>query len=372
MTETQGKGVLVLITGTGRSGTSTISGSLHHLGLHVPGPHLGANESNPKGFYESKWAVKFHKQLASAAGIHDMDSRPTALGRVQSAISPEVRKQLVEFLGEHAAEHSQVVVKDPRSVWVQRLWKDAAAEVGLDIRYLSMLRHPAEVVGSRSTYYANPDDADQRRRYETFNVARWINNSLISERETRGEIRTFVGYGELLEDWRPVLARVRDELGLTYNSDLAPGTTHPVDDFIDPSLRRHKVGWDDLEVPGELQQIAQSVWDEMMILRDAAGADQAASERLDSLGLHYSRLFLEAAAISHDATEEAAANARLQGERAALKRKAAAPDAPATPAKPTKSAGPKPPDERPVGQVGARELIRIIGRRAARKVRLAR
>jgi hypothetical protein len=361
--ETHGKGVLVLITGTGRSGTSTISGSLHHLGLHVPGPHLGANESNPKGFYESKWAVKFHKQLATAAGINDMDSRPTALGRVQTAITPEAREQLAEFLGEHAAQHSQVVVKDPRSVWAQRLWKEAAAEVGLDIRYLSMLRHPAEVVGSRTTYYAKPDDAEQRRRYETFNVARWVNNSIISERETRGEIRTFVGYGELLEDWRPVLARVRDELGLTFNTDLAPGTPHPVDDFIDPSLRRHKVEWDDLEVPGELQALAQSVWDEMMILRESAGVDPAASERLDSLGLRYSRLFLDAAAISHDATEEATARARRQGERAALKRKAA---------KPAKPAAPKSPDDRPVGQVGGRELIRIIGRRAARKVGFAR
>jgi hypothetical protein len=56
-------GVLVLITGTGRSGTSTMSGTLHHLGLHVPGPYLGSNESNPKGFFESRWAVRFHKRL---------------------------------------------------------------------------------------------------------------------------------------------------------------------------------------------------------------------------------------------------------------------------------------------------------------------
>jgi hypothetical protein len=363
VSEPQGKGVLVLVTGTGRSGTSTIAGSLHHLGLHVPGPHLGANESNPKGFYESKWAVRFHKNIATAAGIHDMDSRPTALSRAQAAITPEIRDQLVEFLGEHAAQHTQVVVKDPRSVWVQRLWKEAAEEVGLGIRYLSMLRHPAEVVGSRSTYYANPDDAEKRRRYEIFNVARWVNNSLISERETRGEIRTFVGYGEMLEDWRPVLARVRDELGLKYNSDLAPGTSHPVDEFIDPSLRRHKVGWDDLEVPGELQQIAQSVWDEMMVLREAGGADPASSQRLDSLADHYSRLFRDAAAISHDATEEAAANARTQGEREALKRMSA---------KSAPPAGTRSLEDRPVGQVGGRDLIRVIGQRAARKVRPAR
>jgi hypothetical protein len=53
------------------------------------------------------------------------------------------------------------------------------------MRYITMLRHPAETVGSRTTYYAALDAASQHR-YALLNVARWVNNSLISERETRG------------------------------------------------------------------------------------------------------------------------------------------------------------------------------------------
>ena len=67
---------LVLITGTGRSGTSTIAGTLHHLGLHVPGPHLGANESNPKGFFESSWAVAFHKRIPARQGSTSSTAGP--------------------------------------------------------------------------------------------------------------------------------------------------------------------------------------------------------------------------------------------------------------------------------------------------------
>src|SRR4051794_7946109 len=200
-------GLLVLVTGTGRSGTSTIAGTLHHLGLSVPGPLLGANESNPRGFFESRWATKFHTGLAESAKINPFDSRPWAFDRAQAAITPRMRRRLVQFLAEHAGQ-PQVVIKDPRSVWTQALWKEAAAEVGLDIRYISMLRHPAEVVGSRTTYYARGDEG-KLREYATFNVARWMNSSLISERETRGDRRSFVQYTELLEDWRPVLARVR-------------------------------------------------------------------------------------------------------------------------------------------------------------------
>ena len=351
---------LVLITGTGRSGTSTMSGTLHHLGLYVPGPYLGANPSNPKGFFESKWAIEFHKNIARQAGIDDFDSRPAAFERAQAAVTPEIRARLVQFLREQSAGHDQVVVKDPRSVWVQALWKDAATEAGLGIRYISMLRHPAEVVGSRSAYYAKKADEDRRRAYEVISVARWVNSSLISERETRGEPRSFVGYVELLEDWRPVLARVRDELSLTFATDLDAGERHAVDDFIDPDLRRLRVTWDDLEVPRDLREVAQEVWDALESLRDAGGTDPEVSARLDALADDYRRVLAQAVAMSHDAIAEARAEGQEKGARearAALRSERA---------HKRTAAGPQ---NRRIGDVGGRDLLREAARRAWRRVR---
>lgn len=82
-------GVLVLVTGNGRSGTSTMSGLLHHLGLSVPGPYVGANDSNPKGFFESRWSVRFHNSLISDAGVNIFDSRPEAFDRIQAKVTLE-------------------------------------------------------------------------------------------------------------------------------------------------------------------------------------------------------------------------------------------------------------------------------------------
>ena len=353
-------GVLVLITGTGRSGTSTIAGSLYHLGLHVPGPYLGANESNPKGFFESRWAIKFHKQITSAARIGDFDSRPDALERAHHAVTPEMRERLVTFLRENSEGAPQVVIKDPRSVWAQRLWKDAAAEADLKIRYLSMLRHPAEVVGSRTTYYANQADQAARRHYQTNSVARWVNNSLISERETRGEVRTFVPYADLLDDWRPVLRRVADELGLTLNDDLAQRMHHPVDDFIDPSLRRHQVTWDDIAVPDDLRDVAQQVWDDQLTLSSSSGADAQVSAHLKTLAGDYDRIFSDAAAISHDATAGATEAARRAGAREAARRMAR---------KQMAARHVLPLEERPLRDVGGRDLLGQAARRAVRRFR---
>lgn len=360
--------VLVLITGTGRSGTSTMSGTLHHLGLHVPGPYLGANDSNPKGFFESKWAVAFHKDITKSAGINDFDSRPAAFERAQEAITSPLRERLVEFLEQQADEGDQLVVKDPRSVWTQSLWREAAEQVGMEVRYISMLRHPAEVVGSRTTYYAKTGDEDQRRSYETFNVARWINNSVISERETRGRPRAFVRYPDLLENWRPVLVALGHDLGLRYDADLSSDEPNPVDEFIDPDLRRHRVTWDELEIPAELQSVAQVIWDNLGVLADAHGEDASASADIDEQGARYARIFAEATAISHDAMEEAKGEARRAGARSARERLARRAKAPA-PVSAEPKRLPKRLEERPVGEVGGRDLLREVGSRVVRRLR---
>lgn len=352
-------GVLVLITGTGRSGTSTISGSLHHLGLHVPGPYLGANKSNPKGFYESTWAVDFHKKVTKRARINDFDGQPDALDRAKDAITPEMRAELVTWLRQQADGGDQLVVKDPRSVWAQRVWREAASDAGLEIRYLSMLRHPAEVIGSRATYYASKADEARRRRYETCSVARWVNSSLISERETRGSRRTFVPYTDLLDDWRPVIRRVRDELGLTLNADLEPGEHHPVDDFVDPDLRRVRVTWDDLSVPSDLESTAQGVWEELLTLCARGASDEETEGRLDALADRYRRIYDDAEAIALDATATAAEEAR-RGAREARERKAK-----------QKRRAPRelPLEERPLRDVSGRDLLRAAGQRLTGRLR---
>lgn len=362
-------GTLVLITGTGRSGTSTVSGTLHHLGLHVPGPYLGANRSNPKGFYESRWAVDFHKEITRRrARINDFDGRPDAFRLASEAVTPELRERLVTWLREQSAGGPQLVVKDPRSVWTQRLWEECAKEVGLTIAFVSMLRHPAEVVGSRATYYASSADEVQRRRYQVCNVGRWINSSLVSERETRGARRSFVPYTDLLGDWRTTMARVRDELGLTYNSDLQASTQHPVDGFIDPNLRRVRVTWDDLQMTGDLRDIAQQTWDALTTIAASGGAHEQSSRDLDDLAERYERLFTDSAAISHDAIEGAVDKAErkaVREVRAKLRRQAKRSRTRAA----ARAAAPSALEDRALRDVTARELVTVLGRRGKRRLR---
>ena len=341
---------LVLVTGVGRSGTSMMSGTLHHLGLDVPGPYLKTNESNPKGFFESRWAVHFHNRLAKAAGIYIFDARPEALGRVQAALTPGRRARLARFLGKHLDDERIVVVKDPRTVWTLRLWREEAAALGARTGYVAMLRHPAEVTASRSTYYAATSTAQQRHRYQVAGVTRWVNNTLISEAQTRGEPRAFVRYTDMLAGWRSVMRGVGSQLGIDYAVDLdAP---NPADEFIDPSLRRHEGGWDELGLPSDLQSVAEDTWGAVQALVDDP-ASAAAQDRMDDCALAYRELVADASAMAQDWIHAA----RLEGRAAAL----AAPE--------PVHAQPVPLEQRRVQDVRVRQLLGVVATRGTQRLR---
>ena len=225
---------LVLVVGTGRSGTSTLTGVLHRLGYVVPGPEVAADASNPRGFGEPAWVVERHDALLARAGVH-------------VAADPRERARAARWLARHLAGGDRLVVKDPRLAWFLPLWVGAAAEVGVAPAYVSMLRPPAEVVGSRRARY-NP------RLEDAHGVAGWLNMVLGTEAATRGEPRAFVRYHALLGDWRHEVARLESDLGLRVDA----GDPGAVDAFVEPALRRERA--DELDLPAPLAALARDAW----------------------------------------------------------------------------------------------------------------
>jgi hypothetical protein len=221
------------------------------------------------------------------------------------------------------------VVKDPRIVWLRDMWSRVADDLGVDTAWLTMLRHPAEVVGSRDRHYLANADESRRVTRETANLAGWVNVGLVNERASRGRRRAFVHYSSLISDWRSTMADVAKRLELTYDHDLASGEHHAVDDFIDVTLRRVQVTLDDLDVPANLREIAENVWAGLDALsRDPDDAEAMAS--LDRMREEYDRLFAHSAALVQDATDSAIEQTRRKVRQQVTRRltKAAATPSP--------------------------------------------
>jgi hypothetical protein len=290
---------VLFVAGAGRSGTSTMAGLMRILGLHVPQPEVDADETNPKGFGEPRWVVDHHDRLLKEALVQVSDARPEAwfeTGRV-STREPE-RIRTAEWLESHFTEgagHPELVVKDPRLSWFLGLWRVAAIRTGATPVFATMLRPPAEVVGSKQTYYAN-------KLGSAHLVASWLNMLLHTERATRESVadggRVFVRYGDLLDDWVKTTMHVGETLQLQHVLHCDSEQIRDGHRFVDPGLRRMQQTLDDLELPTRLHDLTAATWQELNKLADPGGDTPAVHAALDELREAYVDLYEESAAIS--------------------------------------------------------------------------
>jgi hypothetical protein len=280
----------------------------------VPGTPVVGDESNPAGFYEPRWVVDLHRRLLTRAVVGTLDADPRAYDHLQDRLGPQHRRLLREWLEERLAEQPRLIVKDPRGVWFKDLWSDVAAELEVPIGFLTMLRHPAEVSGSRGKYYGrSPEQA--RPGEDVTRVGGWVNVALTAERITRGSPRAFVRYADLLGDWRGVLRGVSDRLDLS----LDPGPdaeVHPADEFVDPALRRVRISWDDLSLPDQLRDLGERTWRTLTRLADS-GEDPAALAEADVLREEFGLLCDHALALSRPAVRRIEARARRRARKKA-------------------------------------------------------
>jgi hypothetical protein len=293
-----------------------MAGTLAMSGFDVP-KAIEGKDSNPSGFYEPRWVVNFHRDLLRKVDVRTLDADPDALEQMAPVLGdPQVRAELRGWLEERLSEHERLVIKDPRLVWFRDLWIDVAGDLGHEPGFVFMLRHPSEVSSSRSEYY------DAR---EVTAVAGWINVALMSERLTQGSPRALVHYPRLTADWRTEAGRVRDLLGL----HLDPGpevTPHPVDSFIDPTLRRRLPGWDESPVPRFLQELGEATFQALSEVAEHGDSPERAGRlgdlREEYRTLHSDALDLARAHIVRDRTaaviearRKARANARARVEK---------------------------------------------------------
>lgn len=309
---------LVIVAGSGRSGTSLASGLMHRLGLHIPQPEIAANKTNPRGFGEPEWAVEFHQRLLHSYGVRLEDGRPRAWElAARAAQRPQVRAELRAWLEQQIAQSDRVVIKDPRLTWFTDLYRAVADELSVRLTVVTMLRHPVETTKSRELAYGRSGQATSR-------LAAWVNVMLHVEHLTRDLPRAMVPYEDLLDDWRGALQRADVGLGLDLFNRAGERELAEAGRLVDPTLRRASGDWGDLAVPEHLQQLAEQTWQTLGRLADP---DQGLDVRqdLDDLRDAYNRIHTDALAI---------ARSSIQAARVDERRKAAA-QVPTTPLAPT-------------------------------------
>jgi hypothetical protein len=284
---------LVFVAGSGRSGTSLFTGILQRLGFYVPQPEVLADETNPRGFAESRWVVEFHARLLSEAGVQVSDARPSAWGQMAHvALDDGVVRELRKWLGAQLRNADNVIIKDPRLSWFLPLWRRCGEELGAAPRFVTVVRHPAAVIHSKQRVYGTWQSDVAR-------TAGWVNQTLFTERATRNGPRVFVRHDELLEDWTRTVAHVGSVLDLAVVRDAPATSIVRVHEFVDRALDQSRATWGDFDIPAALRKQADGVWELMCRLAADDGAASASlTDSLEAARAAYVELYEEAEAIA--------------------------------------------------------------------------
>ncbi len=291
--------LLLLVVGSGRSGTSLLSGVMQRLGFYVPQPEVPPDETNPTGFFEPQWVVDFHTKLLRKVAAQSTDARPAAWSTTGDvAYSARHRQVLRSWLAEQVQASDHVLVKDPRLLWFIPLWHRAAEDLGIEVRFATMLRSPSEVVASKERWYASLTNPANR-------LAGWVNTMLYTERATRRFRRAFVLFDELVLDWTRTVAHLDERLGLGVVPAVGTRQMQDVAQLIDPRLRRSLETWDQLDVPKALLELAERVWADLIRLADGSEPDGRVAARLDAARDEYRNFYADCEAVAFSSVRAA-------------------------------------------------------------------
>ena len=285
---------LILVAGSGRSGTSLFSGIMKGMGCHVPQPEVEADDTNPKGFGEPQWVVDFHNKLLRKANVHASDARPSAwASTAQAGMNRPTENELRTWLAKEYDHGTHVIIKDPRLLWFTALWETVGVSIDAQVRYVTVLRHPLEVVKSKQTYYGENMLPSNR-------AAAWVNTMVHLERATRESHRTFVKYDDLLDDWVVEIDRVCRTLDLDIIERVNAPMIRDINRLVDPTLRRSTTAdWASLGVHRAVADLCEETWDLLERLRKSSDQEaQAISGELDELCDRYAEFYDLSEAVS--------------------------------------------------------------------------
>lgn len=305
---------LVLVVGSGRSGTSMFSGILQRLGYRVPTPEVPADDSNPRGFAESQWVVDFHTRLLGAARVQTTDARPAAWAETARVSGAGVERELRAFLKRQFAESDHVLIKDPRLLWFLPLWRRTADDLNVEPRCVIALRNPSAVVASKSQYYG-------QLQGDVARAAGWLNTMLYTERATRTEPRVFIRYDDLLDDWTRIVASVGEKLSLDPITRADAHMIRAADAFVDRSLCRSETSRNGMDVPADLLAQIEAAWSLLDRLADKDAPELA--DDFDVARTSYVHFYSQAEAVTESTVRAAVrdAEARRPGGLRALARR---------------------------------------------------
>jgi hypothetical protein len=236
----------ILILGMHRSGTSVLARLLNMMGVYFApeGTATGANEENPKGFWERRDVRTLNDMV-----LHSADADWHRLGNFSLAQVPETmlarfQKDARKIILELDA-HRPWFLKEPRCCILAPLWLEL-----LEFPVVLLLyRSPIEVARSLETRNGFP---------LSFGLALWERYNIAALNATLGMQRLQVNHANLMADPVETVRNLHQQLGALGVRGLSLPSNEEILAFLDSSLYRAKEETGDGNLLTEAQQALQT------------------------------------------------------------------------------------------------------------------
>jgi hypothetical protein len=143
---------MLLVTGSGRSGTSAVAQLLHRAGTSVGRDLIEPDESNAEGYFEERAVISLNDAILREAGLLERFS--TASRADVLAVARSHHDEMRALVAE-----ATPAWKDPRFCWTLEAWLEALPEKP---RVIVCLRSPVEVAASTMRYFGLAGAKDAR------------------------------------------------------------------------------------------------------------------------------------------------------------------------------------------------------------------
>lgn len=152
---------IVVVLGSGRSGTSLLMQVLAMLGLKLSEQLIEARRDNPVGFHEDAGIVRIQANLMRALGVWPY--HPPPADWLAAPATAAAARELTALLHARLARTDGLWgFKDPRTAPFLPLWRHLYDELGLEPRHVLALRQPGSIIQSFMAAYQTPADTAER------------------------------------------------------------------------------------------------------------------------------------------------------------------------------------------------------------------
>ncbi len=228
----------ILVAGSHRSGTSALVARTEPPWLRpTQARHPAASMEQRSWLLGAGGGGHAHDVFLGSIGSSWDDVAVLPDGAFVSAAARDLRQQLALLLHEEYGASSLFVVKDPRISRLLPLWFAVLTELQIAPAIAVTVRNPLEMAASLKA----------RDGFTTTkSLLVWLRYTVEAEQHSRGRPRSIVLYDELLRNWQGVLARVGEDLAVTWPR-WSHRATVEIEHFLSEQQRHHVFDWRDVE-----------------------------------------------------------------------------------------------------------------------------